>query len=75
MIPQPLDEYFITFAKLCRSDIVCTVQRNQLYKKTQQDALFMYLFYNICTTLHLSNDYFVHLQEFMIYCICSYSKS
>ena len=31
----------------------------------------MYLFYNFCTTLHVSNDHFVHHQEFMIYCICS----
>ena len=31
----------------------------------------MYLFYNFCTILHVSNDHFVHHQEFMIYCICS----
>ena len=31
----------------------------------------MYLFYNLSTTLHVSNDYFVHHQEFMIYSICS----
>ena len=31
----------------------------------------MYLFYNLCTNLHVSNDHFVHHQEFMIYCICS----
>ena len=31
----------------------------------------MYLFYNLCTTLHVSNGYFVHHQEFMIDCICS----
>ena len=29
----------------------------------------MYLFYNFCTVLHVSNDHFVHHQEFMIYCI------
>ena len=29
----------------------------------------MYLFYNFCTTLHVSKDHFVHHQEFMIYCI------
>ena len=27
--------------------------------------------YNLCTTLHVSNDRFVHHQEFIIYCICS----
>ena len=31
----------------------------------------MYLLYNFCTTVHVSNDHFVHHQEFMIYCICS----
>jgi hypothetical protein len=25
----------------------------------------MYLFYNFCTNLHVSNDYFVHHQEFI----------
>ena len=25
----------------------------------------MYLFYNICATLHVSKDYFVHYQEFI----------
>jgi hypothetical protein len=30
---------------------------------------FLYLFYNFCTTLHVSNDHFVHHQQFMIYCI------
>ena len=29
----------------------------------------MYLFYNFCTTLHVSNNHSVHHQEFMIYCI------
>ena len=29
----------------------------------------MYLFYNFCATLRVSNDHFVHHQEFMIYCI------
>jgi hypothetical protein len=29
----------------------------------------MYLFYNLCTIVHVSNDHFVHHQEFMIYCI------
>ena len=29
----------------------------------------MYLFYNFCTTLHVSSDRFFHHQEFMIYCI------
>ena len=29
----------------------------------------MYLFYNFCTTLHVSNDHFFHHQKFMIYCI------
>ena len=29
----------------------------------------MYLFYNFCTSLHVSNDYFFRYQEFMIYCI------
>jgi hypothetical protein len=29
----------------------------------------MYLLYNFCTNLHVSNDHFVHHQEFMIYCI------
>ena len=28
----------------------------------------MYLFYNFCTSLHVSSDHFVHHQEFMIYC-------
>ena len=28
----------------------------------------MYLFYNFCTTLHVSKDHFVHNREFMIYC-------
>ena len=32
---------------------------------------YMYLFYNFCTTPQVSNDHFVHHQEFMIYCICS----
>ena len=31
----------------------------------------MYLFYNLCITLHVSNDYFAHQQEFIIYCIYS----
>ena len=31
----------------------------------------MYLFYRFCTTLHVSNDHFVHQQEFLIYTICS----
>ena len=31
----------------------------------------MCLFYNFCTTLHVSNDHSVHHQEFMIYCISS----
>ena len=31
----------------------------------------MYLFYNFCTNLRVSNDHFVHHQEFMIYCVCS----
>ena len=35
----------------------------------------MYLFYNFCTTLHVSNDHFVHHQNFMIYCICSSVKT
>ena len=30
----------------------------------------MYLFYNLCTTLHVSKDHFVHHQEFIIYRIC-----
>ena len=30
---------------------------------------FMYLFYNLCTTLHVSNGHLVRHQEFMIYCI------
>ena len=34
-------------------------------------TLCMYLFYNFCTGLHVSNDYFVHHQEFVIYCICN----
>ena len=25
----------------------------------------MYLFYNLSTTLHVSNDYFIHRQEFI----------
>ena len=29
----------------------------------------MYLFYNFCKTLHVSNDHFVRHQEFLIYCI------
>ena len=31
----------------------------------------MYLFYNFCTTPHVSNDHFVHHQEFTICCVCS----
>ena len=48
---------------------VCTVHRNQLYKQTNTMLFCMYLFYNFCTVLHVSNDHFVHHQEFMIYCI------
>jgi hypothetical protein len=31
----------------------------------------MHLFYNFCPNLHVSNNCFVHHQEFMIYCIFS----
>ena len=36
-----------------------------LYKQTQK-MRFLYVF---ILTLHVSNDHFVHHQEFMIYCI------
>ena len=29
----------------------------------------MYLFYNSCTNLYVSNEHFFHHQEFVIYCI------
>ena len=29
----------------------------------------VYLFHNFCANLHISNGYFFHHQEFMIYCI------
>ena len=32
---------------------------------------FVYLFYNLFATPHVWNDYFVHSQQFIIYCICS----
>ena len=35
----------------------------------------MYLFYNWCTTLHVSNYHFVHHQEFMIYCVLQLCKT
>ena len=41
---------------------------NYINKPTRW-AFCMYLFYNLCTTLHVSNGHFVHHQEFMIYCI------
>ena len=31
----------------------------------------IYLLYNLCTTLHVSNDHFVHHHEFIIYCNCT----
>ena len=34
----------------------------------------MYLFYNLCTNLHVLNDHFVHHQQFMIYFIRSLYK-
>ena len=39
--------------------------------KSTRCTFSMYLFYNLCTTPHVSNDHFVHHREFMIYCICS----
>ena len=41
---------------------------NYIHKPTRC-TFCMYLFYNLCTTLHVSNDHFVHHQEFIIYCI------
>ena len=43
---------------------------NYINKPTRCSSC-MYSFYNFCPTLHVSNDNFVHHQEFMIYCICS----
>ena len=43
---------------------LCTVHRNQFYKQTRC-TFCMYLFYNLCTTLHVSNDYLFHHQEFI----------
>ena len=42
---------------------------NNYIKKTTRCTFCMYLFYNFCTTLRVSNDHFVHHQEFMICCI------
>ena len=41
---------------------------NYIYKPTRC-TFRICLFYNFCTTLHVSNDHFVHHQEFMIYSI------
>ena len=32
---------------------------------------FLCIYFSCCTTLHVLNNYFVHHQEFKIYCICS----
>ena len=37
----------------------------ELCKQTNKMHFLMYLFYSLCTTLHVSNDYFVHHQEFV----------
>ena len=44
------------------------VVTNYINKQTRC-TFCMYLFYNFCTTLHVSSDHFVHHQAFMIYCI------
>ena len=43
---------------------------NYINKPTRR-TFCTYLFYNLCTTLHVTNDHFVHHLELMIYCICS----
>ena len=48
------------------SDIVCTVRHNQLCKQTNKIHFRVCLFYNLAVTLHVSNDYIVHLQDFII---------
>ena len=49
---------------------VACIVTNYINKPTRC-TFCMYLFYNFCTTLHVSKDHFIHHQEFMIYCICS----
>ena len=46
-------------------DIVHTVHRNQFYKQPARCTFCMYLFYNLFATLHVSNDCFVHHQQFI----------
>ena len=50
---------------LTKFDIVCTVHCNQFINKPKWCTLCTYLFYNHFATLHVSNDSFVHHQEFI----------
>ena len=48
------------------SEIDRIVNKNlHLCKQTNKMHFLMYLFYNLCTNLHVSNDHFVHRQEFI----------
>ena len=41
-----------------------------LFKQTKEmHVLYIFILHFFCTTLHVSNDHFVHHQESMIYCI------
>ena len=61
--------YFEHYLQNLTLYVPCVVT-NYVNKPTRR-TFSMYLFYNFCTTLHVSNDRFVHHQEFMIYCISS----
>ena len=54
---------------LLKRKCIITHRVNNYINKPTRSTFCMYLFYNFCTTLHVSNDHFVHHQEFMIYCI------
>ena len=62
---------FLFFFRLCIRSLtlhvpfIVTIYIN----KPTRCTFCMYLFYNFCTTLHVSNDHFVNHQAFMIYCI------
>ena len=64
-LPWSMESVLLLLYYYFDNDIVCTVHRNQLLNKPTRCTFCMYLFYNLFVTLHVSNDYFVHLQEFI----------
>ena len=57
-------KFALVFSMRITTVIIQLIKCNSI-KGPTRCTFCMYLFYNFCTTLHVSNDHFVHRQEFV----------